>query len=107
MGKETRLILACFIALLLPRRKSASSFVDGRKKNIACASSLCPNISQYCQTFFLQRTDPDGTFNLTSIANLQQKITFLWHSNDMFRAEFITLASLKVPSGGQQVSPTT
>ena len=47
---------------------------------------------------------PDGTFTLTSVTNLRKKIvTFIWYSYEtfhyMFKAEFGTLVSLKVPSG--------
>ncbi len=50
---------------------------------------------------------PDGTFRLASVTNLRKKIVaFMWCSNDMFffitymfKAEFVTLVSLKVPSG--------
>ncbi len=50
------------------------------------------------------RRYPDGTLKLTSGTNLRKKIvTFMWHSNDAFhyvsKAEFVTLTSLKVPSG--------
>ena len=47
---------------------------------------------------------PDGTFKLKSVANFSEKnVTFMWYSSDMFRylfkAEFVTLVGLKVPSG--------
>ena len=47
---------------------------------------------------------PDGTFKLTSVTNFTKKLVkCTWYSNDMFhytfKAEFVTLVSLKVPSG--------
>ncbi len=53
---------------------------------------------------YLERKNlqPDGTVKLTSVTNLRKEIvTFMSYSNDMFhymfKAEFVTLASLKVP----------
>ncbi len=47
---------------------------------------------------------PDGTVTLTRVTNIRKKlVTCVWCSNDMFhymfKAEFVTLVSLKVPSG--------
>ena len=47
---------------------------------------------------------PDGTFKLTSVTNLwKESVTLTWNFNDMFhylfKVEFVTLVSLKVPSG--------
>ncbi len=52
---------------------------------------------------------PDRTFKLTSITNLRKKkiVTFMWYANDMFhymfKAELVTLVSLKVPSGTRKI----
>ena len=46
---------------------------------------------------------PDGTFKLTSLTNWRKKtLTFMWYFNvplQCLSAEFVTLASLRVPSG--------
>ncbi len=51
--------------------------------------------------------NPTGLLKLASVANLREKkiVTFMWYSKEMFRyvvnADFVTLASLKVPSGSR------
>ena len=57
----------------------------------------------------LIRLVPDGTFKLTKRNKYTEKIvTFMWRSNDMlhymFKAEFVTHASVKVPSGSCPVT---
>ncbi len=59
----------------------------------------------YCVLLLAQcMQHPDGTLKLTSVYKLTKKIvTFMWYPNDMlrymFKDEFATLVSLKVPSG--------
>ena len=61
-------------------------------------TTLKPSLTVTCST-------PDGTFKLTSVTNSASKLRHLttWHANGMFRymfkAEFVTLVGLRVPSG--------
>ncbi len=41
--------------------------------------------------------EPDGTFKLTSVTNVRNKVIFMWYFNGMFyymlKVEFVTLLS--------------
>ncbi len=72
----------------------------------ASRSMYTPEGYYFLLVVLAQSVFPDGTFKLTRMTNLWKKIvTFGWYSNDrfhyMFKAEFVTLVSLKVPSGSE------
>ncbi len=81
---------------------------DGTEDAAQCRTVEERDESKYIPSSTVEvQTHPDGTFKLTSVTNLRKNcdVYSTWHSNDMFhyvfKPEFVTLVSLKVPSGCQ------